>query len=80
MSLLLTLNIFHFTERIPLVSSVIQPVYPSGSTFRERWVGWGVYTCGAYIRDVNSTTSLGGIYSGRGVVRGVAYRDQVNGI
>ena len=63
-SLLLTLNIFHFNEHIPLVSSIVRPVYPSGFIFQRKGVGWDVYTYGAHTRGVNCTTYLGGIYLG----------------
>ena len=53
-SLLLTLNIFLFTKQISFVSCVILPVYPSGPIFERKWMGWGIiYTCGAYIQDIN---------------------------
>ena len=68
-SLLLTLNIFHFTEHIPLVSSIIRPVYPSGFIFERKGVRCDVYRCGAYTRDVNCTTYLRDIYSG-GYIQG----------
>ena len=41
MSLLLTLNIFRFTEHIPLVSNVVRLVYPSGPTFEGKVGGVG---------------------------------------
>ena len=73
-SLLLTLNIFYFTEHIPLVSSIIQPVYPSGFIFGREGVRCYVYRL-ELILGMLIVQHIWEAY-----IQGVIYRDQINRI